>query len=168
MSKLIREYLQGIVELTKRAPMQQPYYKQQLEDLKPIKLSKLSDVFTNEIIKSIIKDTIQPEPKMCYRNATLLTQWFPDLVQYCEGYIEVQGVVLEHAFNKVGDHYVDITAEIALEEDPTNKTYGLLASYSWNEIERQMFATEVYGGVYEFYYKERLKLESTRIEPYSL
>lgn len=54
-----------------------------------------------------------PVVKECYKNAHLLTLLFPDRVQYVEGKTNVF-IPIYHAFNRVGNKYIDITFEFAL------------------------------------------------------
>lgn len=42
-----------------------------LADATPIRIAPLSEVFDEETIK-LIKTQIRPEPKLCFKNATLL------------------------------------------------------------------------------------------------
>ena len=51
---------------------QKAYYDRMLADATPIRIAPLSEVFDEETIK-LIKTQIRPEPKLCFKNATLLT-----------------------------------------------------------------------------------------------
>lgn len=62
----------------------------------------------------LIRRVVRPEVKGCYRNAHLLTLLFPDRVRYVEGKTHTV-IPIDHAFNRVGDKYIDITFEFALE-----------------------------------------------------
>lgn len=81
-------------------------------DALPIEIVSVRDVFTEYEISTILR-VINPKVKQCYKNAFLLSSLFPDRVEYCEGLYT--DYAFEHAFNKVGDVYVDITAEFPLE-----------------------------------------------------
>ena len=102
---------------------QKAYYDRMLADATPIQIAPLSEVFDEETIK-LIKTQIRPEPKLCFKNATLLCTMFPDRVKYVEGKFTVAHTIsTEHAWNKVGDKYIDITMEIALECNPSEEEY---------------------------------------------
>lgn len=114
-----------------------------------IRIAPLSEVFDEETIK-LIKTQIRPEPKLCFKNATLLCTMFPDRVKYVEGKFTVAHTIsTEHAWNKVGDKYIDITMEIALECNPAEEEYIALGEYDESEILPYLFESKVYGGIYE-------------------
>lgn len=69
-----------------------------------------------------IRQVIKPKPKECYRNSHLLCEAFPERILYCEGKTNVP-IPIDHAFNKVGDAYIDITFEFALHENPSIYEY---------------------------------------------
>lgn len=92
---------------------QAEFYRQMLRDAKPIEVVRLSEVFTDTEIKAI-KRFVNPKVKECYRNATLFSHIYPE-VKYVEGKMTCCGAFgIEHAWNKVGDKYVDITMELVL------------------------------------------------------
>lgn len=91
---------------------QAEFYRQMLKDAKPIEVVRLSEVFSDTEIKAI-KRFVNPKAKECFRNATLFAHIYPE-VKYVEGKMTVCGTFgTEHAWNKVGDKYVDITMELA-------------------------------------------------------
>lgn len=67
----------------------------------------------HRLVIELIRRTVRPVVKGCYRNAHLLTLLFPDRVQYVEGKTNAF-IPIDHAFNRVGDKYIDITFEFAL------------------------------------------------------
>lgn len=79
---------------------------------KRVEVVKAADVFDEREIE-LIRRTVRPVVKGCYRNAHLLTLLFPDRVQYVEGKTNAF-IPIDHAFNRVGDKYIDITFEFAL------------------------------------------------------
>lgn len=75
---------------------QAEFYRQMLKDAKPIEITRLSEVFTDDEIKSI-KRFVNPKPKECFRNATLFAHIYPE-VKYVEGKFTVCGTFgTEHA-----------------------------------------------------------------------
>lgn len=136
----IREILHG---------KQKAYYDRMLADATPIRITPLSEVFDEDSIR-LIKTQIKPESKLCFKNATLLCTMFPDFVKYVEGrYTVFGGFSTEHAWNKVGDKYIDITMEIALERNPAEEEYIALGEYDESEILPYLFESKVYGGIYK-------------------
>lgn len=147
----------AIVEQTRKfaqlcSGRQKDFFIQMLADLKEVKISPLSSVFTKDEIREI-KESIDPQAKECYKNSFELARLFNDRgVQYVEGYATcIEGALpIEHAWNKVGDSYVDITFEMALNEKPweNKEVYMTLGTYTYDECISIMYNTRVYGGIY--------------------
>lgn len=129
---------------------QKAYYDRMLADATPIRIAPLSEVFDEEIIR-MIKEVINPQPKECYRNATMLCEMFKGIVSYVEGRYTVMGTFsTEHAWNKIEEKYIDITAELALGHTNLNKEeYVALGEYDDNEVLSYCIQSKVYGGIYE-------------------
>ena len=89
---------------------QKVFYEQQIKDLQKVHVVSVHDVFTQDEIRRI-KKIVRPLPRMCYRNAHRMVEIFPDKCQYVEGFTTIfnGGFPIEHAWNKVGDVYVDVT-----------------------------------------------------------
>lgn len=128
---------------------QKAFYERMLFDLEEVKVSPLSEVFTKDEIEEI-KRCVAPKMKECYKNAFDLARLFHDRVQYVEGYSTIAGALpFEHAFNKIGDKYVDITRELALKEKPDDgEIYMKMGTYTVEECLDVMYKTGVYGGMY--------------------
>lgn len=99
----------------------------------------------------MIRRTVRPVVKGCYKNAHLLTLLFPDRVQYVEGKTNVF-IPIDHAFNRVGNKYIDITFEFALGLDPTQYEYVAFGEYPAGVIEEITDQTGYYGDIYRFCY----------------
>lgn len=129
---------------------QKAYYDKMLADATPIRIAPLSEVFDEETIR-MIKEAIDPQPKECYRNATMLCELFKGIVSYVEGRFTVCGLFsTEHAWNKIEDKYIDITAELALgRTNPNEEKYIALGEYDDNEVLSYCIQSKVYGGIYE-------------------
>lgn len=129
---------------------QKAYYDKMLADATPVRIAPLSEVFDEETIR-MIKEAINPQPKECYRNATMLCEMFKGIVSYVEGrYTVMCTFSTEHAWNKIEDKYIDITAELALgRTNPNEEEYIALGEYDESEILPYLFESKVYGGIYE-------------------
>lgn len=127
---------------------QAEFYNQMLKDAKPIKVSKLAEVYSvMEIAK--IKTFFNPQPKLCYKNATLFALYFPG-VEYVEGKMTCgRKFGIEHAWNKVGDKYIDITMELALERDPSEEEYLVLGEYDAETLSKAYSDRGYYGEIYQ-------------------
>lgn len=139
------------------SPSQKAYYEQILKDLKLVEVVPLSEVFTQEEI-DILKKSLRPKPKECYRNATVLTHYFisKHTIEYVEGY-SYKLWNIEHAFNKVDGKYVDITYELALGLDVTQEKYASILEVSAFEIWGYTISNGYYGEYYQHKYNEKLK-----------
>ena len=130
--------------------VQQELYKQKVKDADSIDVVPLSEVFTKEEIKEIIR-RIHPQPKMCYENAWKLCDRFEfdgeHDIKYCEGYLNMKGFPIEHAFNKVDGKYVDITIELALKQE-IEDTYVVLGEYETDDVRNILLQNGFYGEIY--------------------
>ena len=121
---------------------------------KRVEIVRAADVFSDYELK-IIRDVLKPQKQQCYRNAHLLCQLFPERVRYCEGKTNAF-IPIDHAFNRVGDKYVDITFEFALNDpDLLGYEYVVFGEYDLPEIERMTKKTGYYGDIYRLAYMER-------------
>lgn len=127
---------------------QKELMRQIIHDAKDVVVDSINDVFTKEEIKKI-KKVVRPKAKECYKNAFLLTQLFPEKVMYVEGKMSCfKSISLEHAWNKVGDKYVDITMELVLKKNPKDEEYMSLGCYEYKEILDVAVKLGYYGEVY--------------------
>lgn len=79
---------------------QRQYFTDTIAVAKRVEVVKAADVFDEREIE-LIRRTVRPVVKECYKNAHLLTLLFPDRVQYVEGKTNVF-IPIDHAFNRVG------------------------------------------------------------------
>ena len=150
-------------ELTK-GQLQGAFFERKLADGRDVQVVALSDVFTEDEIRKI-KDYVRPEQKMCFKNAHLLTMLFPDRVKYVEGEVTILngGLGIEHAWNLVdGEHYVDVTFELALGADVTKEGYVMLGAYDAKTLRRVTHKTGYYGGIYGQLYLDALNKKAKR------
>lgn len=129
---------------------QRKYFADTIDVAKRVEVVPAADVFNEREIE-LIRRVVRPEVKECYRNAHLLTLLFPDRVRYVEGKTHTV-IPIDHAFNRVGDKYIDITFEFALELDPTQYEYVAFGEYPAGVIEEITNQTGYYGDIYRFCY----------------
>lgn len=152
-SEIIKE-----IEMILKLPLndrQKRYYQELLKSAKPVKIVLAADVLEDYELE-YIQHVLKPQPKECYRNAHLLCEAFPDRFQYCEGKANVL-IPIDHAFNKVGDVYIDITFEFALHENPTEYEYVSFGEYDAKTIRKAVLQTGYYGEVYRWLYYQNMK-----------
>ena len=148
-----------IKELEMLASITSGKQKQMFEDMiafaQEVKMTPITDVFSKEQI-AYIEKYIKPKKKECYKNATQLCWAFPGQVEYCEGKFTCYGISIDHAFNKVGDKYVDITKELVLGGLDEETEYVVLGTYNAEEVRRVAVETGYYGDVYRLKYIEKM------------
>lgn len=130
---------------------QRDFMMAKLENAKEVKISPMTEVFSKKEI-SYIKRFIRPEKKECYKNATRLCWAFPDKVLYCEGQFTCYGIPFDHAFNKVGDKYIDITSELVLGK--FSEEYVTFGEWDAKTVAEVATKNEVYGDVFVTKYLE--------------
>lgn len=125
-------------------------YKQKAKDADSVDIVPLSEVFSEDEIEQI-KKYVNPKPKMCYENAYKLADRLYDLdkdIKYVEGYINMKGFPIEHAFNCVDSKYVDCTVELALGKNPQEDTYVKVGEFDLDEVREILLQNEYYGEIY--------------------
>lgn len=143
---------------------QSDFFAQKIKDGKIVTCVPLCEVFDAKEI-DVIKQVVRPEKRMCYKNAHTLTSLFPDRVKYVEGEVTIcgGGIGIEHAWNLVdGEHYVDLTFELALGEDVTKEGYVALGAYDAKTLRRVTNKTGYYGGIYTQLYIDALNKKAKR------
>lgn len=129
---------------------QRQYFTDTIAVAKRVEVVKAADVFDEWEIE-LIRRTVRPAVKECYKNAHLLTLLFPDRVRYIEGKTHTV-IPIDHAFNKVGEKYVDITFEFVLNENPTQWEYVAFGEYTADVIQTIVEQTGYYGEIYRYCY----------------
>lgn len=152
---------------------QKEFFTFKLEHAKAVTPVSIRDVFTTEEIERI-KREVRPEKKHCFKNATLMTQYFPDVV-YVEGELGIAGVIgTEHAFNRRGDKYFDVTVEMCLGNDVTKESYvSILEEDDKDALIWFNMDTKTYGAYIPYYYQNfnneshrRLKEAKRKVQSY--
>lgn len=134
---------------------QKAYFQDLLNAAKPVEIVPAADVLEDYEL-DYIRHVIKPKPKECYRNSHLLCEAFPERILYCEGKTNVP-IPIDHAFNKVGDAYIDITFEFALHENPSIYEYVTFGEYDAKTIRKAVLETGYYGEIYKWLYYQSKK-----------
>lgn len=109
--------------------IQQELAKKKLDSLKAVSCVPLTEAVGEDAAKKTI-ERVKIAKKECYANALHTAECLRSLdVKYCEGWMMLYGIPIEHAFNKVGDTYFDVTAEIALGDDVTKTEYYVIGEW---------------------------------------
>ena len=142
--------LKQFATLTKNSNQGQ-FFQSKVDAAKDIKVERMEDVLTKEQIRVVKRLDIRK--KECYRNAYLVAQALN--CQYVEGQM-LLCFGIDHAFNKIGDHYFDATKEICLGEDPTETEYISIGEWSWETVFDVISKTGQYGDIYNELYIQSL------------
>ena len=129
---------------------QQMLYKDKLNDADSVDIVSVYDVFDEKTIE-YIKKRIKPQPKCCYENAyKLCDRMYDDKydIKYCEGYLNMRGLPIDHAFNCVNGQYVDITIELALDRK-LEDTYVKYCEYDIDQVREILVQNGFYGNIYD-------------------
>lgn len=156
----ITEYIDAVATMNVNAD-QHAFFEQQKADARPVQCVRMCDVFTPGQLE-IIRDNFKCERKQCYKNASLLMtiiahpfgrMMFPQPAKYVEGFFcEKDLFPIEHAFVKVGDKYIDPTAECALHLDVRQIEYVSLIELDAQTMARYQNETGYYGNLYKYHY----------------
>ena len=134
---------------------QRAYFVDLFNAAKPVKIVPAADVLEDYEL-DYIRHVIKPKPKECYRNSHLLWAALPQRTLYCVVKAQVQRPI-DHAFNKVGDAYIDITFEFALHENPSIYEYVTFGEYDAKTIRKAALETGYYGEIYKWLYYQSKK-----------
>ena len=170
ITEAIKDVDQQIIEILNfyaknMSGVQQELYKQKIKDADSVDIVPLSEVFSEEEIEDIER-IVRPQPKCCYENAWKLCDrlaYGKHDIKYCEGYLNMRGLPIDHAFNKVDGKYVDITIELALNKDISKEedTYVIIGEYDDNQVREILLQNGFYGDIYNTLflnkYKENIK-----------
>ena len=140
--------IKNMLERANACKEQVEWMQKVIKAARPVKCVPAASVLDETQIE-YIKRVLKPEPKHCYLNSHMLCEAFPDEIKYCEGKTAIP-FEIDHAFNKVGDKYIDITFEFALGEDPRKYPYVVLGEYDADEIDRVLEATKTFGGYFAY------------------
>ena len=143
-------------------PEQKAWFVQQAMDARPVHCVPMRDVFTREQLRLIRNWGYKTQQKMCYRNAAELVRLIAGLgaftltkqpVKYVEGFVYSCGLfVIEHAFVRVGDLYIDPTFERALHLDVHKEYYASCIELDPLTMANYQLETGYYGELYVYDY----------------
>lgn len=145
--KLFNNYIELILKIA--SGKQKEWFEWQNNNAKEIKITPIEEVFKiHPEIKSYI-DAMKSSFKIkeCYRTSTLVAHDVP-AVKYVEGFVFFHGIPIEHAWNKIGDIYFDVTSDIVLKKH-TDKSFGeeydSVVELDSSTVMEHSFKTELYG-----------------------
>lgn len=151
---------------------QRDYFNKKLESVKHVKCTSVYELFDASTI-NILKRNGRFKKKECYSNAlhtAQILESFDEItlnidgktygledIKYVEGYMTLYGSFpIDHAFNKIGDYYFDVTAELVL-KDISFDDYYSIGEWNSDEALRIMAKTGYYGGVFDTIFRNSIK-----------
>ena len=143
---------------------QKAWFERRLRDARPVRCVPMAEALTVEQMAVIAGSSWRPEKKGCYKNATglvALSRFAPGLPEmfYVEGLAldPALPVSIEHAWVRVGDAYIDPTAERCLGADVAGWEYVALIEKDWDGLAKILAEQGLYGDVYRYDYVANLK-----------
>lgn len=130
---------------------QKEYHDIVMKHAKAVRCVPIAEVLTPEQIERI-KTIVNPQVKECFKNAQNVVRYIPGTV-YVEGQFGIGGVIgVEHGFNRIGDKYFDVTAELALGKDVTKEDYiSIMEVTDGYDILSAQFELECYTALIPYF-----------------
>ena len=169
---LIAESVGGDVETFLRqfasitSGYQQKYFKRRLECLEKVRVVPMNRLFDGWTIDHLRRFG-DFRKKECYSNALHTAELLEHIdevslmgkvvkkpeVKYVEGYLLTLGLPIDHAFNKIGDWYFDVTMDL-LHDRVEEDCYWKIGEWSYREALKLMCETGYYGGVFDTLFRK--------------
>jgi hypothetical protein len=138
-------YIKNIAEFTKGNGKQGEYFQWQYTNAKEIKVSKTP--------KGINKGI--PVKRECYKNAfKVVSDNYTHNIMYVEGYVIFHDIPIEHAWNKIGDIYFDVTAEL---NKSVYSEYISITEIGYDKIHEYAYKTGHYGSYLKPAFEDNIK-----------
>lgn len=147
------EYLTKIRDLMSEG-RQRAFAQAKVDAAREVVITPISEIFTKDEIAMIAMVGIRK--KECWKNATLVTTIFPD-VDYVEGLINTFGLPIEHAFNRRGDKYFDVTFDLLFPGDK-EREYCAILELTATEVMERVIKQNYYSDMFAQIYFENVKL----------
>ena len=141
---------------------QKAWYEKRLKDARPVQCVPMAQALNAAQLALLHHVGYRTRKKECFKNAAMLVDYahFYDMgdVRYVEGLAldPALPVSIEHAWVRVGDLYIDPTAERRLKADVTKWEYVALIEKDWAGLMEVLAKTEYYGDVYRYEYIKSL------------
>ncbi len=133
------------------------FYKAKADQAKPIHLTSVRELFSEEELKKLLED-VKPQVHGCFQTAQRLSMFHG--FEYVEGEWGVGGGLgIEHAFNRRGDKYFDLTSEIVLKKNIEDEEFVSVAEFSRNFVRKACLDLQVYTALIPYKYNKDKNLE---------
>lgn len=133
------------------------FYKTKADKAKPIHLTSVKELFSEEELKKLLRD-VKPKMHGCFQTAQRLSMFYG--FEYVEGEWGVGGGLgIEHAFNRKGDKYFDLTSEIVLNKNVEEEEFLSIAEFSANFVRNVCLELKVYTALIPYKYNRDKNLD---------
>ena len=133
------------------------FYKTKADKAKPIHLTSVKELFSEEELKELLRD-VKPKIHGCFKTAQRLSMFHG--FEYVEGEWGVGGGLgIEHAFNRKGDKYFDLTSEIVLEKNIEEEEFVSIAEFSAKFVRNACLELKVYTALIPYKYNRDKNLD---------
>ena len=133
------------------------FYKTKADKAKPIHLTSVKELFSEEELKKLLRD-VKPKMHGCFQTAQRLSMFHG--FEYVEGEWGVGGGLgIEHAFNRKGDKYFDLTSEIVLKKNVEEEEFLSIAEFSANFVRNVCLELKVYTALIPYKYNRDKNLD---------
>lgn len=133
------------------------FYKAKSENAKPIRLTSVKELFSEEELKSILRG-VKPEIHGCFATAQRMSLNYG--FEYVEGEWGVGGGFgIEHAFNRKGDKYFDLTSEIVLNKNVDEEEFISVAEFSADFVRNTLLELREFTALIPYKYRRNKNLD---------
>lgn len=133
------------------------FYKAKAEKAKSITLTSVKELFSEEELKQILR-SVKPEIHGCFATAQRLSLYYG--FTYVEGEWGVGGGFgIEHAFNRKGDKYFDLTSEIVLNKIVNEEEFISIAEFSSDFVRKSLLELQSFTALIPYKYRNDKSLK---------
>jgi len=113
---------------------------------------------SNNELKKIVEEFLKYnklKQKECYYNAFKIVS-FDSRIQYIDGFSDIYGIPIEHAWNCFNGIYFDLTREVVLDDNVESCNYTQIIKLNSGEVAHFASKTGIAGSYIGSYYQERV------------
>ena len=148
------EYIM-LCEKLQRGSKKHAYWQKVVRNQKDVPIRSVWQALPLPMMSKLLGN-IRPKKKECYKNALLVAQYLH--CDYVEGYVNIGGLPIEHAFNKMNGSYFDVTLELALGDKVDKYEYTSIMELDRERVLDIASELELYGPYASYVYSKQIKL----------
>ena len=143
---------------------QKKFWDWKVSHAKPVKCVPVEEVLTPQEIERI--KALTPMMKECFKNAASVVMFAHiEGVAYVEGELGIGNIIgIEHAFNRRGDKYFDVTLELGAGRDVRGEDYvSVLEVEDRSEISDVILECKMWTSLIPYFAMKELKTEDNKV-----